>query len=165
MQIDLSKDEIHSLAGCCIPDKDVRLGKLMSEAVKRGHMEQHDLIEVAKWKSPSRPIWRLCSENTEDDVVEVSQVSFSAKSERLRIGVLLALKGVHWPMASVILHFAFPCCYPILDFRVMRTVDGSTSYNFERWWEYTQLCRSFAKDMDVTLRQLDRALWQYDKRQ
>ena len=83
--------------------------------------------------------------------------------DSVRIGALLALRGVQWPMASVILHFAFPDRYPILDVRAMNTVGGSTLYTFERWLEYLELCRATAKTHGITMRTLDKALWAFDK--
>ena len=100
-------------------------------------------------------------ENRECEVLEISKASFVARSERLRIGALLALHGVGWPMASTILHFVFPKAdgYPVLDKKTMAAVGGSTNYNFKRWMEYTKLCRDTAQKLNVTLRELDRALW------
>jgi len=66
-------------------------------------------------------------------------------------------------MASVILHFAFPDQYPILDVRAMNTVGGSTFYKFERWLEYLELCRTTAEGHGITMRTLDKALWALDK--
>ena len=86
-----------------------------------------------------------------------------SQTERLQIGALLALRGVQWPMASVILHFAFPDRYPILDVRAMSTVGGSKYYTFEKWREYVNLCRETATAHDITMRDLDRALWAFDR--
>jgi len=36
-------------------------------------------------------------------------------------------------------------------------------YMFEFWWDYTQKCRELASIANVTMRVLDRALWQYSK--
>ena len=106
----------------------------------------------------------LVEGNREHDVREVSRVSFAAKSERLRIGALRVLEGIEWPRASAILHFVFPERYPILDVRAMRTVGGPlNSYTFRVWAEYTELCRRSAAEYGVTLRQLDRALWTFDR--
>jgi hypothetical protein len=126
-------------------------------------MTRDDLIAVAAWKWRGGRTRQLCADNTEAEVAEISSVSFSAKSERLRVGVLLALRGVQWPIASVILHFAFPDRYPILDVRVMKSVGGSTHYTFEKWSEYADLCREAADKHVVSMRTLDKALWAYDK--
>lgn len=127
-------------------------------------MTRDDLIAVARWKWRGGRTRQLCGQNTEEEVEEITRVSFAAESERLRIGSLLALRGVQWPMASVILHFAFPDRYPIRDIRAMKTVGRSTFYNtFEKWMEYAELCRATAKRHGVTMRTLDKALWAFDK--
>jgi len=133
----------------------------MKKAVARGYMTLCDLIAVVKWKSPR--VLHHCYNNSEDEVKEITKVSFATKSERERIKVLLNLHGVSWPMASVILHFSFPEDYPILDVRVMETVGGSKPYTFDKWREYTELCRSTAKIHGITIRTVDKALWQYNK--
>lgn len=163
MKIEFSHDQIIDYAGRYVYDGDDVLGKRMLAAAHRGHITRDDLVEVAKWKWKGGRTRNLCRENSEAEVEEISAVSFAAKSERLRIGALLALRGVQWPMASVILHFAFPDKYPILDVRVMNTVGGSTLYTFEKWAEYTSLCQKTAIEFGVSLRDLDRALWAFDK--
>ena len=65
-------------------------------------------------------------------------------------------------MASVILHFAFPDRYPVLDKRVMRTIGAPIPYQFDRWLQYGAFCRRACEDYGITLRTLDEALWQYD---
>jgi hypothetical protein len=76
------------------------------------------------------------------------------------------LRGVNWPTASVLLHFGTRNRYPILDFRALWSLGNDkrpTSYTFEYWWAYTEACRRLAKEAGVTMRELDRALWQYSK--
>lgn len=66
-------------------------------------------------------------------------------------------------MASVILHFAFPERYPIIDVRVMRAVGEPAHYSFNRWIKYAECSRRAADAMGVSIRELDRALWVLDK--
>ena len=66
-------------------------------------------------------------------------------------------------MASVILHFAFPDRYPILDRFAMAAVGSTPFYSFERWEQYCELCRKVAADSGLTMRTLDKALWQIGK--
>ena len=122
-----------------------------------------DLRHIARWKYPGRALVNLVEKNTQIEVTEISRASFSATTERLRVGALLALHGVGWPMASVILHFAFPDRYPMLDKRVMRVVGAPHAYSFARWVEYTDLCREASRRLEVSLRVLDRALWTLDR--
>ena len=169
MKIRLKKDEIvrysNQYVGSNndIVDRDDALANQLRAAVNRGHLTRADLVAVATWKWRGGRTRQLALGNTEDEVREISAVSFLARTERLKIGALLALQGVQWPMASVILHFAFPDRYPILDIRAMNTVGGSTIYTFDKWMQYVELCRDATQRFGVTMRNLDRALWQYDK--
>jgi hypothetical protein len=121
-----------------------------------------EFVELCRWKTP-RSQQRVLS-NPEDFIKEVTHTSLTTASERLRIGVLTLLNGVSWPTASVLLHFGYDNLYPILDFRALWSlgVDASqVNYCFDFWWEYTQHCRSLATESGVSMRVLDRALWQY----
>ena len=68
-------------------------------------------------------------------------------------------------MASVILHFRFDNTYPILDFRALWSlgIEERNKYDFELWWAYVLCCRKLARRAGVSMRTLDRALWQYSK--
>ena len=116
-----------------------------------------------RWEYPGKALVNLVEKNTPIEVTEISRASFFATTEGLRVGALLALHGVGWPMASVILHFAFPDRYPILDKRVMRVVGAPDAYSFDRWVEYTDLCREASGRLGVSMRVLDRALWTLDR--
>lgn len=141
---------------------DKRVARRLSVAAGRGYLTLDDLENVSRWKSPRR--MALVANNREADVRETTSVSLAARSERLRIGALRSLHGIEWPRASAILHFVFPERYPILDVRAMRTVGGpANGYTFEVWEEYARLCRQKAAQCGVTLRQLDRALWTFDR--
>ncbi|WP_421055603.1 hypothetical protein [Leisingera sp. D0M16] len=163
MQFNLTRDQILEYAERYVYDADDVLGSRMEAAAQRGYMRRNDLIEVASWKWRGGRTRQLCGQNTESEVEEITRASFAAKSERLRIGALLSLRGVQWPMASVILHFAFPDRYPILDVRAMNTVGGSTHYTFEKWQVYLEMCQAEAKSHGITMRTLDKALWAFDK--
>jgi hypothetical protein len=64
------------------------------------------------------------------------------------------------------LHFAHRDLYPILDFRALWSLGHEKPpafYTFDFWWEYVQSCRARAKECGVSMRVLDRALWQFSK--
>ena len=91
-------------------------------------------------------------------------MALATSEERLRIGVLTLLEGVELPTASVLLHLAHPDPYPILDVRAIWSlgIDKQPSYYpFEFWMAYTEACRALAREAGVSMRTLDRALWQY----
>jgi len=82
------------------------------------------------------------------------------------------LNGVGVPVASTILHFAFPNKYPIMDVRAVGTLrrfglwmrPTHPWFDVEDWREYVRLMREHARTLSVTLRELDKALWAFDKR-
>jgi hypothetical protein len=128
-----------------------------------GFLTKPDFLKLCEWKTPrSRP---LCASNGAAFVRAVTRASFATADERLRIEVLLLLSGVNWPTASAILHFAGPARYPVLDVRAIWSagLDRPPRYDFALWWSYTRFCRRLARASRLTMREVDRALWQYSK--
>lgn len=128
-------------------------------------LTKDELIKIAKWKSPRTKKHVESEENDNCTVKAITEFSFSTQSERARIESLLVLKGVSWPTASAILHFTFPDKYPILDFRVLESIkwDKPSQYNFSFWKKYCLYLRELAKSLGVSLRTLDKALWEKSK--
>lgn len=130
----------------------------------RGYFTLAELKTICQWKSPRR--WALCQKNPPIYVEDITRMSLApTASEQLRIEVLTLLTGVDWPTASVILHFASDP-YPILDFRALWSLSihpPPAPYRFDFWDKYTAYCRNLAARNKVSMRVLDRALWQYSK--
>jgi len=55
--------------------------------------------------------------------------------------------------------------FPILDVRALWSagLDATPSYGFALWREYTEFLRGISTDAGVTMRTVDKALWQYSK--
>lgn len=141
------------------------LQALGREAVARGWYTRHGLLEVARWKTRGRSVSR-CEKNTDALVRRATAAALSSTQERERIEFLVELAGVGYPTASVLLHFAFPDRYPILDVRALWSLGQSgepRAYSFGYWWSYVEACRSIAAAAHVSIRTLDRALWAYSK--
>ena len=158
------ENEIRDWASCYSFASDEEVENIIAPAVRvRGGFTKSEFLKLCHWKSPrTQP---LCSKNPEDFIIEVTSTSLASKHEQLRIEVLTLLHGVNWPTASAILHFGFSNQYPILDFRALSSLgvkDPTSCYNFDAWHSYTIFCQNLAKKNNVTLRTLDRALWQYD---
>jgi hypothetical protein len=98
-------------------------------------------------------------------VEETTRLALAANNEELKIGTLRILAGVAWPTASVILHLCDRAPYPILDVRALWSLGyrRPPAYNFDFWWEYTRFTRDMARRTRCTMREVDRALWQYSK--
>lgn len=136
-----------------------------SKVKERGYYTKKEFLTLALWKS-RRPRRRY-ERNPSALVKEVTGLALSAKAEQLRIMLPTVLDGVAMPTASVLLHFGSTDPYPILDFRALWSlgIDASPVYTFDFWWDYTEYCRKIATENGVSMRTLDRALWQYSKEQ
>lgn len=139
-----------------------RIGQM---AGSRGWYTRAELIAVARWKTRGRSQSR-CELNTEADVRTATTRTLASDDERERVDALVTLHGVQLPTASVLLHLARPNQYPIIDFRALWSLGlekAPAFYTFAFWWAYVQACRALAAKAGVSMRRLDRALWQYSK--
>jgi hypothetical protein len=135
-----------------------------ARAARAGAYSRDDFLTIVRWKS-ARALPRA-ERNTAASVSTATRASFAAKDELSRIAAMTGLEGVGVPVASALLHFAFPDAYPILDFRALASLGESTTmtqYSPSFWARYVERCRDLAKDAGVSLRDLDKALWQDSK--
>jgi hypothetical protein len=145
------------------PRQEDELMSLRPVVQAAGHMTKEQLRLLAKWKSP-RSAGRI-DRNKEEYVQEVTAFALGCNSERGRIEALTLLDGVLWPTASVVFHLFHRERYPILDFRALWSVSTEVpaQYTFSFWERYVSYCRTLAEQANVSMRVLDRALWQYSK--
>lgn len=85
--------------------------------------------------------------------------------EAVRMEALLGLEGVGAPTASTLLFAAFPDDYPILDVRALESlgVKARSQYPVSFWLAYLSACRELARATGVSIRTLDKALWQHSR--
>jgi hypothetical protein len=132
-------------------------------ARRQGYLTRDQFLKIAEWKTArSRP---RCERNDAEFVKEVTRAALGSRNERFKIQALRLLDGVEWPTASVILHFCDRGRYPILDVRALWSagLDATPSYGFTFWMEYTEFLRGISTEAGVSMRTLDKALWQYSK--
>ena len=143
-----------------------KVTKLVGPVQIQGYLTKSELKTVCEWKS-LKPAWHL-EKNEESPVQEVTRFALKTEYDKAAIENLTILDGVGEPTASVILHFFHKRDYPILDFRALWSVsliDGDKyNYSYALWSKYVEFCREQAAEADVSMRDLDRALWQYSKR-
>jgi len=130
---------------------------------KNRYLNKEKFIKLGRWKS-QRQI-KNYKRNSNSIIKEITKFSFKTKNEEIRIKILMVLHGVSYPVASVILHFAFPDRYPILDFRAVESLDWKMPkyYSFNFWQKYCRRLRNISKELKLPLRTIDKALWEYSK--
>ena len=149
-------------------DYDIPIENLVPDVKKKGYLNASDLLQISNWKLWTGRNTHNIQKNNDIAVEEMTYFALTAKSEVGRINCLLSLGGVNLAVGSAILHWFHKDDYPIWDWRALETVqfDKSQYKNwFQRWEAYVSFCRITAKENDVDMRTLDRALWQYSKKQ
>jgi hypothetical protein len=162
-ELQFPASEIGALAARFGYQDDRRLLMFGAAARVRGYYTRREFIEVCSWKTPrSRP--RVAA-NSRHAVTSRTGWALAAGDESERITPLLALQGVGVPTASTLLYFAFPDDYPILDVRALESlgVKSRSTYTLSFWAQYLNACRELARAHEVSMRTLDKALWQYSK--
>lgn len=136
---------------------------------KYRYLTRDKFIKLGLWKSRRPRRHYEDSKNTDKFVKNITSLAFKTSDERERIELLLSMnngiKGVSWPVASVILHFAFPEKYPIMDYRVIWSLGWQQpkNYTFEFWQKYVKKLKNLSKKFNLSLRIIDKALWFYSK--
>ncbi len=145
------------------PAADAKAELVSRKARARGCLTRAELVTLAEWKSAR--IKHHAAANDAAFVRDVTGLALSTSNERLRIESLTLLRGVAWPMGSVILHLCHTDGYPILDFRALWSLGEALPdrYDFPFWCRYVGTCRDLADRAGVDMRTLDRALWGYSK--
>lgn len=123
-------------------------------------LEELDCLDV--WKNDSGRLHHLFIQNTSDEIKQRTREAYRSR----RVEPLLDLDGFQLPMASSLMHFIFPHSYPIIDKLALWTLMGrkqEVGKNIPLWQTYLFKCMEIKRDYGVSLRTLDRALWQYGK--
>jgi hypothetical protein len=142
-------------------DTDDTVAAAGAAARKRGYYTKPELTLLCEWKS-ARTRSRVAL-NSDVFVEAITRAAFATEDEFERMTALCALRGVDAPTASVLLHFTFPDRYPIIDWRALESL-GQTQqppYPVSYWLAYVDACRTLAAEAGVSMRVLDKALWQY----
>ena len=141
--------------------KEQYLVDLKNKVQECSYLTKEELHDIARWKSPRRA--NLTLENTDDFIKDITKSAFTATDKWAKLLILTLLQGVREPTASAILHLFDNGQYPILDIHALWSVglpwEKRTSYPF--WLEYIEFCRDTANRNNVSMRELDRALWKF----
>jgi hypothetical protein len=162
-ELQFPAEEIPALAARFPVLDESRVMSVNAAVRARGRYTREEFIEVCAWKTPrSRP--RVAA-NSETAILDATGRALAASDEAIRFAALLELDGVGAPTASTLLYVAFPDDYPILDVRALESlgVSSRSGYPVSFWLAYLEACRALARDNGVSLRTLDKALWQHSK--
>jgi thermostable 8-oxoguanine DNA glycosylase len=125
------------------------------------------LETIFEWKTKGRGRSRL-KKNTDEEIADALKLALEAKTPRAAIAVLRGLTGVDVPVASAILATIRPDEHTIIDWRALQAF-GAYKANMvidtKLYLSYLDYCKEIAERNGVSLRDLDRAMWQWSKEQ
>jgi thermostable 8-oxoguanine DNA glycosylase len=135
---------------------------------KRGYAKKEEFIEIVRWKAV-RAI-RKAEVNDEKVIEKITKFAFEINNEEVKMRVLTSLSGVSIPMASAILTIAYPAEYGIIDIRAWETLYvwslvkySKKTFNLKDWLLYLRILRDLSKKYNLPPREIDKALFMYDK--
>jgi hypothetical protein len=135
----------------------IEVGKRSQAA---GFYTRDDFLRVCKFTNSKH-----CTANTEEKIQRTTRTSLRpTTTERKRVDGLLRLSGVSWLTASALLHYGHREDYPVLAKRILWAWgfdERPANLNFAFWWAYVQASRELRSELGVTMRDLNRALWQF----
>ncbi len=136
-------------------------------------LDKERFLKIINWKLAIKiPLKEAKEQNKNEYIQKITKIAFSSRGGEERIKLLLSpnLIGVGYPVASTILHFAFPDKYPILDKRVLWSLGEGWkergekgNYNFDFWQKYCKKIEEITKTVSEDIRTIDKALWEYSK--
>lgn len=120
-------------------------------------------IKIAEWKTERQKARYPLNRGYVEDV---TALAFRQTDEARKIALLCTMNGVHVPVASALLHFGHDASYPIMDRYAVQTLwrSGATACQIWNWPRYVDECRAAAAYYGVSVRDLDKALWQLPER-
>jgi len=127
-----------------------------------GYYGEDVLAAIFRWKS-NRPK-ALLARNDPADVADALRLATSAATARAAIAVLCGLRGIAVPVASAVMTAVDQERFTVIDFRALQTLGVELeSPTIDQYTQYLEYCQAKSQELALTLRDLDRALWQHSK--
>jgi hypothetical protein len=163
-ELRFSPSEIRALAARYVYEDDSN-AMTAGERIAAGDYTRGNLEVIFRWKTGGRGISRL-RWNSDAEIMDALRLAVNARTERAAVAVLCGLRGVEIPVASAILTAIDPGRYTIIDFRALEALGVENSWHtVDSYLAYLEHCRSLARENNLGLRELDRAMWQWSKEQ
>jgi len=166
---EIMRDLVQKYNNNSYAEKEKRLFVEIANNVKeRKYLKKEEFLEIVRWKSV-RAI-RKAENNPKEIIEEITKLALEVNNEEVKIRVLTSLKGVSIPMASSILTIVNPEKYGVIDIRAWHSLYNlglinykKDTFNIKDWLLYLNIIRKLAGESNLTPREIDKALFMYDK--
>ncbi len=126
-------------------------------------LDKDHFMKLCMWKTPrQKPNYNANDEHT---IISKTRDLYMHGDHQKRIESLDELSGVGYPVASAILHYCFPDIYSIIDFRAIEALgwEQPSYYTYAYWEKYFIKIQEIAKTYGLSIRTVDKALWEWSK--
>jgi hypothetical protein len=153
---------------------DYLFNRVTQRFARRQTLTRFDFYAIITWKSNRsiskvRDGLRTANLTTTALMTQVSQCA----TDQDRMNMLIEINGIGVPVASAILTVCYPDRFTVLDYRawealfhfkrvMSKTMPTGTAGYFNT---YLPACRTLAQQLRMRLRELDRAMWGWSKRE
>lgn len=166
-------------------DADPLFGSISAAIQSRGKISVNELQKISQWKLQGKRNDSNIKQNGLSEVEQRSRDALQTSDDVEAIECLTPLLGVGVPLASTVLTVAKPTEYAIIDYRAFRglaaakpeiaTPEEYTTYaeflehfrtylrKAETYGYYMNHVREIAEERDLSAREIDMALWAFDK--
>jgi len=143
------------------PDASDEAMEAAGKRIAEGNFSIDNLEIIYDWKSPRRrALLRL---NSSERIERALKNALRAQDVGQAVCALTQLKGIGVKMASAILTAMDPDRYTVLDFRALQALGCEDHEEIEFYVDYLAYCKEKAAELGVSLRDFDRANWQWSK--
>lgn len=136
--------------------------------IREGERTKENLKMIFHWKHESfrgryeKILEPLFDSNTSDDVKKALTLAHEAQTKEDAVAALLKLHGVDVLTASAMLANIYPDQFTVMDSLALRAL-GIINREVAFYLIYNDECHRIAKKYGVSVRSLDRALWEWGK--
>jgi hypothetical protein len=137
---------------------------------RAGEFDRAAFLAMCRWKSPRALLHYR--RHTASSVRRVARAVLATRSERRRLALLTALRGVSVPTASAILTLIEPRRYAVLDIRVWQLLHAlgaveacpaGRGFGAAHWEQFLGLLRAQARALGTTPRLVELTLFHYHR--
>ena len=132
------------------------------------YLDKEHFVTIGEWKTPRQRHNYL--RNSDSTIREVTRRAYLAEGDSWKLSTLEELYGVGVAVGGTILHFLHPEKYAIFDVRVRKTLKKAGKWEYSEdddsdydWLVYIDIMKRLSSELGFSLRELDKALWEYDK--
>lgn len=154
--------------GGCDQSEEKAIREWLSRQVDPKYLDKEYFVRLGMWKTKRQTSnYRA---NEESKIIEVTCYAYQSSDPIIKLRVLRTLRGVGVAVGATILHYLQPELFPIFDYHARTTLKEACLWtrkiddSSERaWLEYLDTMRGLSSALSVSLRDLDKALFAYDK--